>query len=102
MVFTLPLGGSEARLCELPGRGAARERERIESGEDRKWRGEEEKRKVRFVGNRSKEPYAVDYPLLLIGAILALVCGLNLHALRRRYQQTELQKMAAMDAGVRG
>jgi hypothetical protein len=48
------------------------------------------------------QPYAVYYPLLLGGAILALVCGFNLPALRRRYQQMELQKMAAMDAGVRG
>lgn len=48
------------------------------------------------------QPYAVYYPLLLGGAILVFVCGLNLPALRRRYQQMELQKMAAMDAGVRG
>lgn len=48
------------------------------------------------------QPYAVYYPLLLGGAILVFVCGLNLPALRRRYQQMELQKMAAMDAGVHG
>ncbi len=48
------------------------------------------------------QPYAVYYPLLLGGAILTLACGFNLPALRRRYQQMELQKMAAMDAGVRG
>jgi hypothetical protein len=29
--FTLPLGGLEARLCELPGRGRCAREERIES-----------------------------------------------------------------------
>jgi hypothetical protein len=48
------------------------------------------------------QPYAVYYPLLLIGAILAMVCSFNLPVLRRRYQQRELQKRAAMDAGVCG
>jgi hypothetical protein len=45
------------------------------------------------------EPYGVYYPLLLGGTILAAVCGGNLPILRRRYQQIELRKMAAMDAG---
>jgi hypothetical protein len=45
------------------------------------------------------QPYEVYYPLLLGGIILAAVCGGNLPTLRRRYQQIELRKMAAMDAG---
>ena len=44
------------------------------------------------------QPYGVYYPLLLGGIILAAVCGGNLPVLRRRYEQIELQKMAAMDA----
>jgi hypothetical protein len=43
------------------------------------------------------QPYAVYYPLLLLGVILAAVCGGNLPSLRRRYEQIELHKMAAMD-----
>jgi hypothetical protein len=43
------------------------------------------------------QPYAVYFPLLLLGGILAGVCGGNLAALRRRYEQLELRKMAAMD-----
>jgi hypothetical protein len=44
------------------------------------------------------QPYPVYYPLLLLGIILTAVCGGNLPMLRRRYQQIELRKMAAMDA----
>ena len=44
------------------------------------------------------QPYAVHYPLLLCGIILAAVCGGNLPKLRRQYEQVELRKMAAMDA----
>jgi hypothetical protein len=44
------------------------------------------------------QPYAVYYPLLLGGIILTAVCGGNLPTLRRRYEQIELRKMAAMDA----
>ena len=45
------------------------------------------------------QPYAVYYPLLLGGVILTLVMGLNLPGLRRRYEQIELRRMAAMDVG---
>lgn len=45
------------------------------------------------------QPYEVYYPLLLVGFILSAVCGGNLPLLRRRYEQIELRKMAAMDAG---
>ncbi|MEN6558905.1 MAG: hypothetical protein ABFC54_12065, partial [Thermoguttaceae bacterium] len=45
------------------------------------------------------QPYAVYYPLLLGGTILAAVFGGNFPMLHRRYQQIELRKMAAMDAG---
>jgi hypothetical protein len=45
-----------------------------------------------------RQPYEVYYPLLLGGIILAAVCGGNLRTLRRRYEQVELRKMAAMDA----
>jgi hypothetical protein len=44
------------------------------------------------------QPYAVYYPLLLLGGILAGVCGGILPALRRGYEQRELRRMAAMDA----
>jgi hypothetical protein len=44
------------------------------------------------------QPYAVCFPLLLMGIILTAVCGGNLPMLRRRYEQLELRKMAAMDA----
>jgi hypothetical protein len=44
------------------------------------------------------QPFAVYFPLLLIGIILTAVCGGNLPALRRRYEQIELRKMAAMDS----
>jgi hypothetical protein len=43
------------------------------------------------------QPYSVYYPLLLIGIIMTAVCGGNLPGLRRRYEQLELRKMAAMD-----
>jgi hypothetical protein len=46
-----------------------------------------------------KQPYAVYYPLLLCGVILAAVCGGNLPVLRRRYEEMELRKMSAMDVG---
>lgn len=44
------------------------------------------------------QPYVVYYPLLLLGGILAGVCGGILPALRRGYEQRELRRMAAMDA----
>jgi hypothetical protein len=44
------------------------------------------------------QPYGVYYLILLGGIILTAVCGGNLPTLRRRYEQIELRKMAAMDA----
>ena len=45
-----------------------------------------------------KQPYAVYFPLLLLG-LLATTIPLNLvHVLRRRYQELELRKMDALDA----
>ncbi len=44
------------------------------------------------------QPHAVCFPLLLLGIILTAVCGGNLPSLRRRYEQIELRKMAAMDS----
>jgi hypothetical protein len=46
------------------------------------------------------QPYAVYYPLLLMGIILTAVCGGNMRPMRCRYEQIELRKMAAMDAGM--
>jgi len=48
------------------------------------------------------QPYAVWYPLLLAGVILTAVIGGNLPILRRRYEQIELRKMAAMDVAASG
>ncbi len=45
------------------------------------------------------QPYAVYYPLLLGGIVLTAVCGGIWPALRIGYEQRELRKMAAMDAG---
>lgn len=46
------------------------------------------------------QPYAVYYPLLLGGIILTAVCGGIRPGLRHGYEQRELRRMAAMDAGV--
>lgn len=48
------------------------------------------------------QPYAVYYPLLLGGVILTAVCGGIWPALRKGYEQRELQRIAAMDAGLSG
>lgn len=45
------------------------------------------------------QPYAVYYPLLLLGAISTLVIGPLLPTIRRRYAEIELRKMSALDAG---
>lgn len=45
------------------------------------------------------QPYAVVYPLLLLGIIEVLVAGLLIPVAKRRYQSLELRKMSAMDAG---
>ena len=46
------------------------------------------------------QPYAVYYPLLLGGIVLTAVCGGIWPAIRRGYEQRELRRMAAMDAGL--
>jgi hypothetical protein len=47
------------------------------------------------------QPYAVVFPLLLLGIILATVFGGGYRATRRGYEEAELRKMHAMDgAGV--
>ena len=45
------------------------------------------------------QPYAVYYPLLLLGVILSAVMGPQIPMVRRRYMQIELRKMDARDAG---
>ncbi len=42
--------------------------------------------------------YGVYYPLLLLGGLLALVCGLGYPVIRRRYEAVELRRMHALDA----
>jgi hypothetical protein len=44
------------------------------------------------------QPFWVYYPLLLIGIIAPAVFGFNLPAIRRRYDEREMRKMAAQDA----
>jgi hypothetical protein len=47
------------------------------------------------------QPYAVVFPLLLLGTVLAAVFGGGYRATRRGYEEAELRKMHAMDgAGV--
>lgn len=45
-----------------------------------------------------KQPYAIWYPLLLAGVILAAVCGANLPAIKKRYEDLEIRRMTSMDA----
>jgi hypothetical protein len=44
-----------------------------------------------------QQPYAVYYPLLLAGILAAAIFGGLFPLIRRRYEQIELRKMAAMD-----
>jgi hypothetical protein len=44
-----------------------------------------------------QQPYAVYYPLLLGGILGMAIFGGQIPLLRRRYEQIELRKMAAMD-----
>jgi hypothetical protein len=46
----------------------------------------------------SGQPYAVYYPLLLIGVIATLVMGGNMRTIGRRFADAELRRMEAMDA----
>jgi uncharacterized membrane protein HdeD (DUF308 family) len=43
------------------------------------------------------QPYAVYYPLLLVGGISAVVFTTTLPALRKRYEARELRRMRALD-----
>jgi len=43
------------------------------------------------------QPYAVYYPLLLLGGVTAGVCGGLFPVLRRRFRQIELRKVQALD-----
>ena len=43
------------------------------------------------------QPYAVYYPLLLIGIILVVVIGKMRASLSARYEQLELKRMQSMD-----
>jgi hypothetical protein len=45
-----------------------------------------------------KQPYAVWYPLVLAGGILTFALGVNLHSLKRRYEDLEIRRMTSMDA----
>jgi len=53
---------------------------------------------VGVVALAKSQPYAVYYPLLLLGGILVLLPLGLLRGMRRRYQQLELRKMEAQDA----
>ncbi|MHC4880100.1 MAG: hypothetical protein ACYTGL_26925 [Planctomycetota bacterium] len=44
------------------------------------------------------QPYAVYYPLLLIGAIATAVMGLNIRTIGKRFAEAEMRRMQAMDA----
>jgi hypothetical protein len=44
-----------------------------------------------------KQPYAVYYPLLLMGFILTLVCSINLPSIQRRYDELEIRRMTSVD-----
>ena len=46
----------------------------------------------------SGQPYAVWYPLLLLGFILTLVFSLNLPSIQRRYDELEIRRMTSIDA----
>ena len=50
-----------------------------------------------IVAVATAQPYAVYYPLLLIGVILAAVFGKLRGNLSARYEQLELKKMQSMD-----
>ncbi|HTL30983.1 MAG TPA: hypothetical protein VL282_17260 [Tepidisphaeraceae bacterium] len=44
-----------------------------------------------------RQPYAVYYPLLLVGVIDVSVMGFQLNLIKRRYAEHELRKMTALD-----
>ena len=45
-----------------------------------------------------RQPYAVWYPLLLAGVVLASVLGINLRSIKRRYDDLEIRRMNSIDA----
>ena len=45
-----------------------------------------------------EQPYGVYYPLLLGGGLAALIFGSLLPVVRRRYAESELRRMAAINA----
>ncbi len=47
------------------------------------------------------QPYAVYYPLLLVGLISSVVPGVLLRNVQKRYEELELRKMRAMDVSPR-
>jgi hypothetical protein len=44
------------------------------------------------------QPYAVWYPLIMIGIPLLVICPFMLPIVRRRYQEQELRRMQSLDA----
>jgi hypothetical protein len=44
------------------------------------------------------QPYAVYYPLLLLGFLCTVLPAASFFSIKRQYQQKELRKMQAMDA----
>jgi hypothetical protein len=53
---------------------------------------------VGIVALVARQPYAVVFPMLLLGAILVAVFGGGYRAVRRGYEAAELRKMRALDA----
>lgn len=45
----------------------------------------------------TKQPYAVYYPLLLMGFILTVVFSVNLPSIQRRYDELEIRRMTSVD-----
>ena len=45
-----------------------------------------------------KQPYAIWYPLVLLGGITTLVLSVNYYPIKRRYDELEIRRMTSMDA----
>ena len=43
------------------------------------------------------QPYAVWYPLVLVGGLSAVICGALVTTVKKRYEQLELRRAVAMD-----
>ena len=50
---------------------------------------------VGIVALAASQPYHVWYPLVLCGAILGLVCGINLPIVAMKYRQAEARRLDA-------